>query len=362
MRNSIVKKSFTLALSIAALTSSFSFAQMEFLGDDLINKPALLTEYCCGDLYFNADLLVFKPCEDGLAYGIRRTQTFSPVAPLNTSITNKLKTPHLTWDAGVRLGLGFNPRGASWSPYLSWTHFDTSSKNHLNTTGLEGTEAVTVYPNYGANNLGLPTNLRNKFKLHTDWLDFEIGKGFYLGECVLFRPHIGARGVWIGQKIRTSYDDAIASTAVDFTGVIRLKDFYEGGGLRAGFDLNWDLGCGVSFIGSTAGSVLFGSQRIRESDSAVTTIAGTTTTSFYSGNNKFCSCKGAFDLLVGFRWDQVLFDCYYVGLQVSYEHHLFMNQNRFFNYSSNPLATGIYDGSRGNLALHGFSVSANVRF
>lgn len=335
----------------------------------------------CGDFYFSAEALIFRACEDGLAYGTF-TETFTPPTTATaTEIDSRVKNVHPNWNVGFRLGVGYSLPCDCWGIAVNWTHFDSHTHHTFEesfvvpgVTGLVGGRFLT--PAYGRVDFNTDVDLDGidsteaRWKLHLDLVDVELGRPVCISQCLTLRPHIGIRAAWIKQSYDIEYH-AISDAAVEtLLSEVDLKCDYEGVGLRGGLDTIWDLGCGISLYGSAAASVLWGHFNVK-SETFYTFPVGT---AFFDVEQKddFCACRAATDAAIGLRWRSCFCgDSMALTLNVGWEHHLFFNQNQFEDFvvldgdaTFEPTIGEVKNPQyhRGNLCLSGVVIGARLDF
>lgn len=336
--------------------------------------------YCgssCSDFYFTAEGLVFKACQDGLAYGTHTRST--TLADTSVVVESRIKNVHPDWHVGFRLGVGYELPCDCWGIALYWTHFQTHANSHtnerFNPTTTPGLEASVFTPAYGLTsyNAGETSGIDRteaRWKLHLDLVDVELGRPVCLSQCLTIRPHIGIRAAWINQRYNIE-NTAITTTSTVDLQAVKLKSDYEGVGLRGGLDTQWDLGCGMSLYGNAAASVLYGNFNVKSEDAYRTDTTDTAFT-FVDQKDDFCACRAVTDAAIGVRWRGCFCnDSVAVTLNVGWEHHLFFNQNQFEDFAQldavptfNPVIGEIKNPQRyhGDLCLKGVTFGARIDF
>ena len=336
-------------------------------------KPALDG---CGSWFFSAEALYWRPAEDGLAYGTETTTSFGSESSTFTDID--VLQPSFRWDWGFRLGFGYD-FSCGWDFRAYWTHYHGSAHDDAD-LGFEGTDGLftTWGTNTGVGSLDTPiTELGAQWRLRLDLADFELGREFCCGPCVSLRPHIGLRAVWINQKYEIEAESAeivgTSSTNVISTQDVDLKCEFQGLGLRSGLDTQWCVGCGFSVYGNMAISAVYGTFHCHTEESNVFFDDSTESEEFdYEQHDSYHACRFITDLALGLRWSQAYCcDTVILTLQLGWEHHLFLNQNRFEDFANNNNFDGFGNPevnaknpsfSRGDKCLHGWTFGAKLDF
>jgi len=310
---------------------------------------------CCGDFWVEADALWFKADEDGLNYGSRITTTAIP-----GSTTHDIRTRSVDpkWEAGFRIGVGYNLPCDCWDIAVYWTRFHhKNSRHHHFTPSTTDSFAPAFGPVAGDFAVAI-SNARAHWKLHVDLLDVELGRDFCCSPCFTLRPFIGVRAAWIKQDFRPHYFFTDATGVETSLSDVRLKSDFDGAGIRGGLDSEWKFGCGFSIYGCAAANVLYGEQRTHF-DSTSSLLTGT---AIEHQRHNYKRCMAITDAAIGLRYKTCFWcDSMAVTFQLGYEHHYFWNKNRFENSIT---FTGDADQSfnRGDLCLHGVTFGARVDF
>lgn len=394
------------ALTALCITANIAHADVACHADCTPNISNC--QNSCGQWSFEADVLYWTACEEGLTYGSETDANLNPfsaarsqtarlplIFPIDPTYITKKKHPHTRWDLGYRLGLGYQFPCECWNADFIWTHFNTdshgkhskvpSSSNFFTPAwGSIPVTGVVTGPLFG----GVPPSHGNLFPVdeaHAHWklrlnlLDLEIGREFCVNSCLTLRPFIGVRGAFINEKYDLEYHSktvvtvGIVTTTTDAKDNTRLKNDFEGAGVRGGLDTNYDLGCGVSLYGGVAASLLYGETEIKGKE-AVTftrTITGTlppTVTSVFEHEQKErdCGVRAITDAEIGFRWIHCCCEKL-ITLQFGWEHHFFFNQSQFekftnFNGSDNFATNRFPQNIHGDMSIQGLVLSGKVYF
>jgi len=225
-----------------------------------------MPDFCCYQAerqwFFTSDALIFKTTEDGLGFG-----TATALGPIVTGspieVDSRIKNIHPHWNAGFRLGAGYNNLCHCWDLRIFWTHFCTHAHTNLfnqaapiNSPPVPLTNFFT--PGWGHAtplNIGPFTYVENSevhWKMNLDIVDLELGRSFLISSCISLRPTLGIRAAWIHQSLQMTNTGSERGIAINIQD-IRLKSDFEGLGLKTGLESEWDLGCGFNLYGSTGG-------------------------------------------------------------------------------------------------------------
>lgn len=336
-------------------------------GGCIVNPPARPTQKCDWGAYVSVDPFLLKPQENGLEFAAV-TESFLEETELNGR--TKLKSLHFNWDWGFRLRLGANLPHDSWDVYATWSRLYSSAHRTIH-AGLDQF-ILPLYLNSQVDagtlfNVGPPTfvpaprlalNATDKWNLHFNELDLELGRQFFVSKWLTVKPHVGFRAAWIHQRDKARYFNLVGNALADYA-TADMKCNFNGIGILGGLDTQWGLGCGWSFFANYSGSLLYGYFHVNNSESGVS--AGVTT-NFYSVNDFYHVDRFINDLMLGLRYDYMFCDdLYHVGLQIGWEHHMFFGQNQFMRFvdDNHP---GVFASNQGDLTLQGFSLQVRFDF
>jgi len=316
----------------------------------MINPPGRPFLSDAGGIFVTGDLLWWQAHVNGIPYAIKNEGSSVFVSD------GKVKNLNFDWDFGFRVGLGVNLPHDGWDIYANWVRFYTDASSHASadaddTIFTTNTNAATSPTTSSV------TYASDKWRLHLNIIDLEMGREFFVSKWVTLRPFIGARSAWINQRIKTELSGG--NIAAGSTDLVRWRDKFWGMGLRTGLNTQWGIGSGFSLFGDAAISILFGHFRIHEKEKVT---SSTSSTSRLNLKDSFYQAEPVTDLAAGLRYD-VMFDedNYHFGIQAGYEQHLFFSQNQFLT-SCDDVYDGKFFANQGDLSLNGWTLSARFDF
>ncbi len=358
MKNGLKKMLPALAAftTLASVTCSADDMQMRNLenrvsaleqrrgSNGMINPPARPVVRDGTDLWVQAEVLYMNATEDGLAYAIKTTSTL-PV------VDGNVKNVKYDWSWGFRAGLGYNLPHDGWDALLNWTWFQSRESKTDKPAAPEILVSTQIAPTQAA---VADSSASGRSSLHLNFLDFELGREFFVSKWLTLRPFVGARGAWVNRNFKTNY---VNTSAVKLAAHDHNR--FRGGGVRAGLDTQWGLGSGWSFFGDLALSLIYGTQRLHSHQDSTTT-AGVQARIQHVHDN-WMAVRPMLDLGVGLRWDH-LFGCndaYRIRIQLGWEQTTLFGFDKDLNFV-NATAPGKYSFNQGDLAVSG--VSLQLRF
>lgn len=311
---------------------------------------------CCpqsnlGCLWVKGSGLFMRACSDNLAFGIqKRAKTHN-----HTSFKDEFVHPDQHWRWGYRGEIGTRILCDCWDVSLAYTHIldDASEEEHNH-------RKERLFPIYG-NHKDHRAHIRADWDLMIDYADVTISRTFCICDCVNLKPHIGGRGarVHADYKIRNHF----VHSERHLVEKIDLDNHFRGAGIKAGLDGVWKIGCGLSLVSNSAGSILWGRRHDEFTNRTFATV-----------NNKrkqvrkdvFSDrdCKNIYmiDLGVGLRWETSCLCCVTLGIEAMYESHMFINFSHFANKKDILDTPTLAEGSRGDLTVNGGRFSAYLSF
>lgn len=345
-------------------------------------KACQMVQFDTAGFYANLDILIWKSQMDGLSPVIEQFDS-SPIPsfPQSRYTNAHFEELHSSWKPGVRVGAGYFFDHDVWDVYACYTYYKgkaTSSED----TSTPDTNGKLLFANWSAisgfvgSQLPITTlSYDASWDVRLNLVDLELGRRFRAGKWLVVRPFVGARGAWIRQSVDFDYFQASGGNIILRQNLdVDMKNKFAGAGLRAGFNTEWNVGCGFGLYGNGAVSILYGQFSIEQSE----TLAALQFGSNCCGNDilniedKFKSAKAAIDLQLGVRWATYMCNSNNrFVLSAGWEQHIFLNQNqlkRFYSISNatsptdfNQTAT-YYVHQHGDFGTEGFMVSALFEF
>jgi hypothetical protein len=299
----------------------------------------------CGKGFISADLLYWRAFEDGLdnCFSIEDSDYVTSGGHIISKSRGKGRDPRFKWDAGFRLGTGYEFANG-WDIAAFWTHFHSHASRHF------------------GNEVSSRNEKETRWNLKFEVVDLIVAREFVTCSCFTWRPFAGLRGARIKQKIRTNFisqgdfslgsssdsffsdlSPSIYSTSASATSSAHSRQRFLGIGPLIGIEGEWDLSCGFSLYANAAVAVLYGHFHVRSKESDIFEDGA----EFCSERRRLEACQTVVDAGLGVRWLTCL--CGYTAwLQLGLEHHSYFNQNRFGDY--------------GDLSLDGANFSAGIAF
>lgn len=294
-------------------------------------------EPTCGTGFISAGLLYWSASQGGLdyCYPVENNDYLCSYDEIVSKFKGKSEDPHFKWDAGFRLGTGYE-FASGWDVGVFWTHF------HTHTTKNNG------------------RHLQVGWKLEFDVVDVLVGNSFNAGSCFTVRPFGGLRGAKIKEHVHKNlkcFDESCSNSySIDgysfsgnsnngsTIGSAHGKNKLLGLGPLLGVEADWNLGCGFSLYANTSFAILYGNFHVSFDETEDFLDAR----NVRSTKSRLHACQAVFDIGCGIRWQTRCFCNNLAWIQLGLEHHRYFNQNRLGNY--------------GDLCLDGLNLSAGIAF
>lgn len=312
------------------------------------------------DLFLLADLLIWQAHEDGLPLYIK-----------NEGSSSDLSHSHVgsfdwNWNAGCRVGVGYNTPHDGWDLSAVWLHFNTDAHRQAHAHSDEVLQPTLTHPAEINPALGPQMGPGPFQKNHSHWgmnlnqIDLALGREYYVSKWLTLRPHIGLRTAWVHQHLNVKYN-RLLSNGQFLAGAddhLHFHSNFWGLGLAAGLDTQWGLGGGWSIFGDAACGFLYGFHDLDRDD----TVRFNTAFEWAGVDWSYRVSRAIADLAMGLRFDTWTNDeRLHFRLQAGWEHHIYFNQNQFIRFVDN-VAIGTFVNNQGDLTLQGWTLSARFDF
>ncbi len=370
------------------------------------NAPAAIDVRGSWDVYVTGSFLYWQAREDNLDLGIVSNGypltdggPFVPNSVVLTApeiaastTTGYVANSDFNWGPGFKVALGVNLDYDTWDAYAEYTWFHKTSHTNLGVQSRCEKECGIDLPN---NEWIFPTRMMpvaltlptdsdkgyksasQKWTIKMDFLDVAMARTYYSGTRLSFRPLFGARGAWIRQSVKETFNDqatfvggALVPNAAYYS-VQSGNSRSWGIGPMAGMKSNWMLGYGFRLIGDVEADILYTRYDVKSKgflstlydstpDAALPTIVPGTSQGTLNQKHTD-SLRAHADLEMGFGWGSYFDNSnWHVDLLATYGYQVFWNQNMFRNFSESE--SGRSTNGNGNLYVHGMTFTARFDF
>jgi hypothetical protein len=241
---------------------------------------------------------------------------------------------------------------------LEYTWFHTH-QNKSETAPTDGQLIPTWNVPFLATENSLYNTISESWRLKMDIIDLDLGRWYYVGTNLTFRPSFGVRADWIRQRVSVSeFRKALGNVVADTVSIFQKSSSWAIG-TKVGLDTNWNIGSGFRIYGSGEADLLFTKYtRLRSSESHTATPADT----FLLKQSRVYAVRPHLDLELGMGWGMYL-DCnnWYMDFSAGYGFQVFFDQNMFRHFSDD-LTIGTSQLPNGNLYLQGLTIKYRLDF
>ncbi|MBS0648244.1 MAG: hypothetical protein JSS10_03355 [Verrucomicrobia bacterium] len=336
--------------------------------------------------HVSGEALFWSARQDGLSYVVTTEAPasdftnipgFGPLGNQNADYFPakhaKDKAMNFGWDWGFRVGIGgIFQRQGNWDLNLVWTHYRQRNHASAHQSAKNILLPIWINPLVG---FETATDAKAHWHLHYDTLDLEFGPCLHVTKWFSFRPHIDLRAARINQDFKVEYENinGFARLPAVFGELDnKLKNDFQGIGLRLGFDTKWYFAEHWNVYGNFAAAFLYGVFHVGiEGDTEGFDLdQWTTQNGFFpvvtpdlDYADRFHTTKTNIDLALGFSWEYPFSqNRRFFSLNVGYEYHIWFNQNQLERLVEGQTSSGQFTKDHGDLGLSGLVLGAKCRF
>lgn len=333
------------------------------------DAPARIDTRCSWDMWVDASFIYWQPSQDNMELAFHQTSSIVSAAVSTTGPIGNYVKQENSFVPGFKVGMGWAyDNHDNWDMAAEYTRLhktmnQTANCSHSGTTNTPGTGYSRTWgiPNSTFDSTQLYDTVSGKWTMNLDVVDFNLGRWYYVGTDLTFRAFVGARGQWIGQVHKATYQNtgAVAATGSLATMIVKDRVHSWAVGPEIGLNTKWMLGCDFRLYGNVEADILYTDYtRLshRESSSGMFSTWAPNLTNNHSG-----SVRPHMDLELGFAWGSY-FDnnSWYIDLAAGYDFQVFFDQNMFNGIGDDIMRTQRL--SAGNLYLQGLTITARVDF
>ncbi len=329
--------------------------------DCAYNAPARIDTACGMKAWVSASFIYWQPKEKGWDLAKHTTKSLT-----TNDFSVHVVKQDFDYHPSFKVGAGLNICRDDWTLFLEYTRLncDDSKSIDLGSVFHVDNDFLETYRFYPITSSSKFKSLKSKWDLDYNMLDLELGRPYYVGKKVVFKPHFGIRGGWLDQRYHLdgSYTN---STSVPYTIINVLQRNKSDSwliGPRAGLDSDWLIGCDFKVFANLAGSLTYQDYKasLYLEQPVQTGVATATTYTFHNSDNyltpnvEFATGLGYGRYFCNNEW--------YFDFVVGYDFHYFWNQNKITNLQDRQQISSAWETDEGSLVLHGLTVTARVDF
>jgi len=321
------------------------------------NAPARIDVKGHCDVFIDANFIYWNPLQENMELGIV-SDTSDPLF----SIDGKVVRQNFNYSPGFQVGVGLNLDRDNWDLFMqyTWVRNTDSVVTSLDTSGTD-----VLFPLWTKPDPTGPTFFygKEKWRLSMDLADFELGRSYYAGTALTFRPFFGIRGAFIRQSVEVDYLNETTGFLVHENMFVDQQSHSWGLGPRAGLSMNWLLGRGARMYGNGSADILFTQYTKLKWQQYATTSAGVIApgSSFQVEEKNLCYLRTHLALELGFGWgDYFGKGDWHFDLSAGYGFQVFFGQNMFRGFSDDQALNT--KAPNGDLFIHGLTVATRFDF
>lgn len=309
--------------------------------------PSYYDLQCDWGASINVDFLYWYASETNLAYAGEIFATDFLVGANTTRVSAPTAYEYINaqWKPGFRIGLGWNMECDGWDSNLNWTYYHNKASNHTSVADF-GTTANPTLPLAGQvalinpwTNLGFAAifgktfdNIKAKWSLNFNQIDWELGRQYWLSKCFTLRPFAALRGAWTKSTFKTT---SSRTPEAGGAGTTSFKDRFTnrvwGVGFLAGIQPNWFICENFAIFANMDAALLWGKFQPKKKESYTAKTGDTTVVTLDYVNNMsshFFMMQPVIDVALGLRWIETwCCDRFRTALDLGWEHHVWFDFN-----------------------------------
>lgn len=242
--------------------------------------------------------------------------------------------------SGFKVFLGANTHHDGWVAGLNYTWFNYAPKMKANTL-------ITDVTYQGVFSDNAFTSLESKFYSQFNRIDATLGRSFYAGHYMTFRPWLGLLGAWDTQHLK--YNSVVTSTVTEKA---RMTQSWWGIGPYAGGEGTYYFANDWGLYISSGASLLLANHAVTMENLDYTDGQATTVNSNYKTAPN--SVDPMLETTLGLRWDSNWTD-WALCIDLGWELQTYFNHNGFQGINNSV-------GNMGTFSMQGLTLAVKVNF
>jgi hypothetical protein len=340
------------------------------------NYPAGIRTRCPYNFFFDASFIYWQPSEDNLELGFKNTNSTGFTTPYaaNSPLSASSIRMNFDYKPGFKLGVGGKFDYDDWDMHGEYTWFHNTHDRSSSASAGSQIFAIQGLPCSGELTVsgvasGVANNVFNSAKgswrLAMDIVTADLGRWYYSGMKLTFRPSLGMRAAFIGQEYKATYTNSTLGIGFVDTETVSRKTHSWALGPQVGLNSNWALGYGMRLFGNGEADLLYtrySKLTFKETHTAVTSGSNNLTGAAHVKDEPFGALRTHLDFQLGLGWGRY-FSCngFYWDLSACYEFQVFYDQNMFRKFTDDVSWFNGFNPN-GNLYVHGLTVSTRFDF
>jgi hypothetical protein len=301
------------------------------------------------DPFFTADFIYWTSRQEGLAYSISGADV--GLLSFDTA-PGRIREPDWEFAPGFKVGAGVQMQHDGWDVYANYTWLHSNaSDSFTDPSGFLPTLANLVYILLNAslgNITGELDSAQTSWSHHFNVIDLELGRNYYISRALTLRPHVGLKGTWQDQDLRTRYGISDGSSF----SMHSHQDSW-GIGIRAGLNTCWYFIRSFGLYGDFALSGMWSGFNTTRVDKE--SLQGQTSSEYLNTGEVLHYVKPVIEFGLGLRYEYLYNDDDFRFLiQAGWEEQIWIDNNHFVDVAEY--------GDKGSLSLQGFTLEVLLDF
>lgn len=282
--------------------------------------------------FITFDILYWHPKVGGtdFAYSFQPSieQTGSILFP---RANGRTKENSLSWDLGLKAGIGYNVPHDGWDIYGQYTWYQTNSTSSSSHSPPSALMPLNLF------DVMLASKAKSFFNIAYQNVDISVARSYFISRMLSFRPFIGVKSTWLDlhQKVvytASSLNDFLfpgpeRTVGLDFKS--KSGNHFWGIGPRIGFDSKWFLGNGFHLFSDLATALLYGYFKTSHSEFIPPDNVQFASGDIIRNRSKFHRFIPFAQMFVGLGWQgYVNHEKQHIGLKLGYEVQYFWRVNQ----------------------------------
>jgi len=277
--------------------------------------------------YFSGEFIYWVPKQDALDYAISGRLPVGSATPVPRG---KVEGMNSNFQPGFKVGAGLNFRHDGWDIYGNYTWLNPADHR------VSASESNPLRAMH--NNWLFPTALTigtlsidqasEKWRLHFNAVDFELGRRFWISSWLALRPHAGFKAGWVKQDLDVFYH--MINSAPLETVQMRFRQDYTGFGIRGGLHSFWKFAKEWGIIANLAVSELWSKFTSTREDISTTSIPSSGTS--FNTESSFHTLRPVLEMQIGLQWSKEFRNGHQrLDIMACWEEQVWFNQNEFID-------------------------------
>lgn len=305
------------------------------------NIPGRIDVQGSWDFLASASFIYWQPMEEGLDFALTHPSN-------HTTEIAKIIYEDFNYKPGFQVALGMDFNYDDWIIIAEYTRLH-AKEHHKYSSG-------NVVP-FWQDTVSSASSAEGKWSIKYDIIDLHLGRPYYVGVKLIFKPIFGFRGGLINQNFKAEYQDTEHSQLMVYP---KAKEHSWLIGPRVGVTSDFLFGKDFVLFGKTAYGIYYQDFKKVTYQTTSTGTIGSLASTFHSHTDQLTP---SLEFGLGLGWETYFSeDSWHFDFRLSYDFQIFWNQNHMRRLKDKSNLTETTESAIGNLMFHGLTVSARIDF